>query len=61
MTTEDQERAQLTTTAANDLDCEKGCEKVRDLLIYLVGVARATEGAGVWRALFAEMLEKFPP
>ena len=33
---------------------------VRDLLIYLIGVAERTEGAEVWRALFAEILENHP-
>ena len=28
-----------------------------DLLRYLIGVAQKTEGAEVWRALFAEMLK----
>ncbi len=33
---------------------------VREILLYLIGVAQNTEGAEVWRALFAEMLTKYP-
>jgi hypothetical protein len=32
----------------------------RDLLIYLIRVAAKTEGAEVWRALFSEMLARYP-
>ena len=31
-------------------------EGKRELLVYLMGVAQATQGAEVWRALFAEQL-----
>ena len=31
-------------------------KSIRDLLIYRIGVAERTEGAEVWRALFAEIL-----
>jgi len=32
----------------------------RDLLLYLIGIAQETQGAEVWRALFAEMLARLP-
>lgn len=31
-----------------------GLEAKADLLVFLIGVADRTNGAGVWRALFAE-------
>lgn len=33
-------------------------EGKRQLLGYLIGVAQSTQGAEVWRALFAEMLQR---
>lgn len=32
--------------------------EVEELLTYLIGIAQQTQGAELWRALFAELLEK---